>query len=150
MKQTASSCVKQHPDLPLGYRIVRCVHGAIGKTRYAVVEATSTVEKGEGVFVYSEVPSRLDGYSLVCMIEYDIAGDFIRDSAFKWFLRQFAEGRKPLHYVMHCKQNIVVGINHSDESRQILQRYARERFSGLVMDASLLFGRYGSLREELN
>lgn len=141
MQKTAHSCNKQHPDIPPGYQIARCKHARIGQIRYAVIEAFNLLQSDEGIWCYSDVPSGVDGYSLICMVGYDAVEESGRKSLFNWLFKQMREGRRPLHFVMHCNERKILGIAHSPESFNTLLEYSQQRGSLTPLSGTMLYGR---------
>jgi hypothetical protein len=150
MHATGNRCDKLHPDLPPGSGVVRCRHGKIGTTQYAVAEAVNTLSPDEGIWIYSDVPSRNVGYSLVCMVNYDKIKQEIKDGLFNLFWMQLGMGLKPLHYVMRCKSGHIIGVDHSEESLETAMEHSiRQGNMRLIRNGTILNGRI-AINEDLN
>ena len=135
-------CDKQHFDLPYGYEIKRCKHGRIGNQEYCVVEATDSTHPNECVFGYSPVPSGDTGYSLVCMDGYKTAQRALVNTIFGQLYGQMVNGRKPLHYVMHCRKDEIIAIEHTPESLNVLTKHNLRMHSLEFKLYPMLFGDY--------
>jgi hypothetical protein len=135
-------CDKLHFDLPAGYRIKRCKHGRIGNQNYCVVEAADSIHPNEAVFGYSPVPSGDDGYSLVCMAGYQTALPALINTVFNLLYMQMMNGRKPLHYVMHCQKEEIITIEHSELSLYSLTRHNIRMHSLEFKLYPMLYGQY--------
>lgn len=136
--KTSRACTREHMALPIGFDIVRCLHGRIGVNDYAVVEAYNPKEPNHGVFLYSVVPSGAV-YSLVCMWGYQDTDQQMRDRTYDYYHGQLKWGRLPIDYIMHCQGPEILRVQHSPESMDIATEYALSM--GILSNGFLLYGR---------